>query len=97
MALPVVATRIPGCIDAVVEGVTGTLVPPRDATALADALRMYLNDPNLRRKHGDAGRERVLRDFRPEEIWEEIYQEYLRLLRERGCAPSLGTGQHLGT
>jgi glycosyltransferase involved in cell wall biosynthesis len=84
MELPVVATRIPGCADAVQDGVTGTLVPPRDADALANAIKMYLDDPELRRKHGTAGRERVLREFRQEDIWEAYYQEYVRLLREKG-------------
>ena len=42
MGLPVVATRVPGCVDAVQDGVTGTLVPARDAEALADALERYL-------------------------------------------------------
>ena len=84
MKVPVVATRIPGCVDAVEDGVTGTLVPPRDATALADAIRTYLNHPELRRQHGQAGRQRVLRDFRPDAIWEALYQEYVRLLREKG-------------
>ena len=56
MALPVVATRIPGCVDAVVDGQTGTLVPPRDAWALAQAIHRYLEDPALRRRHGLAGR-----------------------------------------
>lgn len=84
MELPVVATRIPGCVDAVQDGVTGTLVPPRDAAALAEAIRSYLADPELRREHGRAGRERVLRDFRQEDIWEAIYQTYVRLLREKG-------------
>lgn len=84
MGVPVVATNIPGCVDAVQDGVTGTLVPPRDAEALQEAIEMYLNDPDLRAKHGKAGRERVLRDFRQEDIWEAIYQEYVRLLTERG-------------
>jgi glycosyltransferase involved in cell wall biosynthesis len=86
MALPVVSTRVPGCVDAVLDGVTGTLVPPRDAPALVDALRRYLDDPLLRRRHGQAGRERALRDFQPEAIWEAVYQEYMRLLSERGIA-----------
>ena len=38
MMLPVVATRIPGCVDAVEDGTTGSLVPPRDATALTGAI-----------------------------------------------------------
>ena len=84
MGLPVVATRIPGCVDAVVDGVTGTLVPPREAGALAEASRNYLANPDLRQRHGSAGRERVLRDFRPEAIWEALCREYARLLRDKG-------------
>jgi lipopolysaccharide/colanic/teichoic acid biosynthesis glycosyltransferase len=80
MALPVVATRVPGCIDSVEDGVTGTLVEARDAASLADALRAYLVSPSLRLAHGRAGRERVLRDFRPEPIRRQSLDEYQRLL-----------------
>ena len=83
MELPVVATLVPGCVDAVQDGVTGTLVAPRDTAALTAAIRDYLLDPVLRRRHGRAGRERVLREFRPEDIWEELYTEYTRLLQMR--------------
>jgi len=86
MELPVVATTTVGCVDAIVDGVTGTLVPPRDPQALSQAIARYLDDPDLRRRHGLAGRERVLRDFRPEDIWEATYQEYVRLLRKKGLA-----------
>lgn len=81
MALPVVATDIPGVVDAVSDGETGTLVPPGDALALTAALRKYIQDAELRRSHGRAGRERTLRDFCPEVIWEGIHEEYRRLLR----------------
>lgn len=92
MELPVIATLIPGCIDAVQDGVTGTLVPPREVAPLADAMRVYVENSELRRNHGAAGRQRVLRDFRQDEIWEAIYQEYCRLLTERGLfIPSLET------
>ncbi len=63
MGLPVVATDATGCADAVVNGVTGTLVPVHDAPALAAALARYIADPALRRAHGDAGRARVLAKF----------------------------------
>ena len=87
MALPVVATKIPGCVDAVMDGQTGTLVPPRDAWALAQAIHRYLEDPSLRRRHGLAGRERILRDFRQEVMWEALYQEYVRPCARKASHP----------
>jgi len=80
MALPVVTTRVPGCVDAVADGATGTLVDARDAPALADALSRYLADENLREQHGRAGRERVLKTFRQEAIWRAVVAEYEALL-----------------
>jgi glycosyltransferase involved in cell wall biosynthesis len=85
MELPVIATQIPGCVDAVRDGETGLLVPVRDAEALTAAVRMYLGDPTLRRQHGANGRRRARRDFAPEMMREALFQEYLRLLGERGC------------
>lgn len=82
MEVPVVATRIPGCIDAVMDGVTGTLIPVGDSEALVQAIGMYLENPALRRKHGMAGRQRVREHFRPETIWRELYREYERLLSQ---------------
>lgn len=83
MELPVIATRIPGCVDAVRDGETGLLVPVRDAEALTAAIRVYLGDPELRRRHGANGRHRARRDFDPEMIREALFQEYLRLLGGR--------------
>jgi glycosyltransferase involved in cell wall biosynthesis len=82
MRLPIVATDIPGCVDSVKDGVTGTLVPARDSNALAEAIESYYNDAELRQKHGQAGRERVLRDFRRETIWGALYDEYERLVNK---------------
>ena len=82
MELPTVATRIPGCVDAIEDGVTGLLVPARDSAALATALRRYIEDPELRRAHGVAARERARRLFRPEELWQALYAEYGRLVAE---------------
>ena len=84
MRLPVVASRVPGCIEGVVEEVTGALVPSHDAGALADALKVYLCDADLRQQHGNSGRQRVSQDFRPEDMSEAIFQEYVRLLEKNG-------------
>lgn len=84
MRVPVVATQVPGCVDAVHDGVTGLLVPPYDAGGLAGAVGRYLQDPDLRRRHGSAARDRVLREFRPDHVWQAMYQEYVRGLRHNG-------------
>jgi glycosyltransferase involved in cell wall biosynthesis len=86
MELPVLATRVTGCVDAVIDGVTGTLAPVGDSGALANAIRVYINDEAKRKAHGKAGRQRVLSGFRPEMLWEAQYQEYVRLLGEKGLS-----------
>lgn len=55
-ARPIVTTDVPGCRDAIVPEVSGLLVPPRDATALADAIGRLLADPARGRAMGQAGR-----------------------------------------
>ena len=92
MGVPVVATSIPGCVDAVRDNVTGTLIPPHDAFELARGIERYMNDSELRRKHGVRARERVLRDFRAEPIWEFISAEYNALLSHHGLpSPALSS------
>lgn len=80
MQLPTVATRIPGCTDVIVDGETGTLVPPRDTAALAAALRRYVTNAELRARHGSAARKRVVSAFAQEVIWQALLDEYLALM-----------------
>ena len=61
--LPVVATRVGGNPELVEDGVTGRLVPPVNAEAMAAALFHYYDDPVLARSHGRAGRQPVLQRF----------------------------------
>jgi len=60
---PIVTTDAPGCREVVEDGVTGSLVPVRDAKALANALARLLADPALRASLGAAGRKRARRYF----------------------------------
>lgn len=62
-ALPVVATRWRGIIDLVEDETTGFLVPCRDAVALADRIAVLLEDAELRRALGEAGRARYAAQF----------------------------------
>jgi glycosyltransferase involved in cell wall biosynthesis len=60
---PVVASAVGGLLDLVVDGETGVLVPPRDVPALRGALERLLADRELRRRLGEAGRERIRESF----------------------------------
>ncbi len=69
MALPVVATRVTGCVDVVIDGETGLLVPARDEASLAAAMQRYADAPTLRRSHGAAARSMVLEKFAQPRVW----------------------------
>lgn len=56
---PAVCTAVGGVPEMIDEGVTGFLVPPKDAVTLADRLLRLTGDPNLRGAFGRAARERV--------------------------------------
>lgn len=88
MRLPIVATQVPGCVDAVRDCETGTLVPAQNSDRLAGAIARYLEDPPLGRMHGLAARNRVLREFSEHAMWAAVYEEYQRLLLEQGLRPS---------
>jgi glycosyltransferase involved in cell wall biosynthesis len=60
---PVIGTRLSGTPEIVEEGVTGLIVPPGDAGALADAMLRLAGDPGMRRRMGTAAAERVSRLF----------------------------------
>lgn len=78
--LPVVATRVGGNPDLVRDGETGLLVPPGDPEAFADAVVSLLNDPVRRRAMGQAGQERVQREFSLPAVarqYEEVYADVL--------------------
>jgi glycosyltransferase involved in cell wall biosynthesis len=75
---PVVATAVGGLVDAVEDGVTGVLVPPRDPPALRSALERLLGDPGLRRRLGEAAREKA----RAELSWGAATQATIAAYRE---------------
>lgn len=76
MELPVVASNVMGCRESTLDGVTGILVPPRDAPALAAALRDLLDHPDKRLALGARGRERVECEFQPVRIWRGLVAVY---------------------
>src|SRR5262249_51878492 len=63
LSRPVIGTRLSGTPEIVEEGVTGLIVPPGDAPALAGAMDRLAADPELRWRMGEAGADRVRRLF----------------------------------
>jgi len=80
MGLPTVGTQIYGLSDAVEDGVTGTLVPPRNVGALAEAIREMLNNQTRLARMGQAARARCLADFDSTKVNALVAKEYARLL-----------------
>jgi glycosyltransferase involved in cell wall biosynthesis len=72
---PVVASAVGGFLDLVVDGETGIHVPPGDVAALRGALERLLGDGELRRRMGEAGRQRAAERF----SWDAVTRQTLDL------------------
>jgi len=88
---PVVCTELgTGTSYVNVHGETGLVVPPRDPAALVDAIRRLLADPELRRRLGERGRERAVREFSAGVMADRVASLYQELLSSSGgCAEHL--------
>jgi glycosyltransferase involved in cell wall biosynthesis len=75
-AVPTIASRATGAIDSVVDGQTGLLVDVQNVVQTSEAISRLANDPALRHRFGLAARDRVLKEFRPEDIWQGYLDIY---------------------
>jgi glycosyltransferase involved in cell wall biosynthesis len=82
----VVATRVGGIPEAVIDGETGLLVPPHDPPALAEALLSLLRDPSRTEAMGTVGKRRVREHFSVGKMVASMELTYLELLE--GKPPS---------
>ena len=79
----IVTTDIAGCREIVRHGVTGWLVPTRDAGALADALQAAIEQPGLRERYGAAARALVEADFSMDRVASETIAVYHELMARK--------------
>jgi colanic acid/amylovoran biosynthesis glycosyltransferase len=80
MELPCIATWVMGIPELIDNGVDGLLVPPADPVALADAVERLMQDPDLTRRIGAAGRIKILSSYHLErntEALSAMFREYL--------------------
>jgi glycosyltransferase involved in cell wall biosynthesis len=79
-ALPVVATRVGGVPEVVVDGETGIVVEPDDVSSLADALDRVAADDALRERLGRAGSTRIAEHFDARSTARQMVELYRELL-----------------
>jgi glycosyltransferase involved in cell wall biosynthesis len=73
---PIITFDVPGCREIVQNGVTGFLVPVKDVNACKSAVKRLLNDANLRRQLGLAGRKRVEDMFSLDQVIRQTLDVY---------------------
>ena len=83
-ACPVVATRVGGVPDVVAEGVDGFLVETGDTDALAERLSRLARNPELRRRMGEAGRDRIVSRYAVDRLVGDVDELYRSLLEAKG-------------
>ncbi|HMS83240.1 MAG TPA: glycosyltransferase family 4 protein [Nitrospira sp.] len=77
----IVATDVPGCRDVVRHGVNGMLVPPKDASAIADSITTLLKNEGLREELGRSGRNIAVKEFSAAVVNEQTLALYRELLQ----------------
>lgn len=88
--VPVVATKVGGNPEVIQDGIGGYLVPPRDSSALAEAICAILKNRDLARNLGREARQRVVERFSLERMVRETQDLYVQLLerKRRGYSAS---------
>lgn len=84
--LPMVVTDVGGNAEAVLDGETGLVVPPKDPQAMGTALLRLAGDPALRERFGRAGRRRVEQEFTLQRCVAEYEKLYTELVAARGVS-----------
>ncbi len=82
--VPVVGFEAGGLVEAVVHETTGLLVAPEDTGALASAIRRFVEDPDLGRQYGEAGRRRMQSEFSIDAMTDKHVALYESILEGRG-------------
>ena len=82
---PVIATRVGGLAESVLDGVTGLLIAPQDARALADAIEKLVRDPSLALALGSRGAQRVRQHYSLEQMARRNEDYYYELLENVGA------------
>lgn len=81
VGLPVIATRVGGAAEVIENGVNGILIEPDDMQQIADEVLRLCRDAEMRKRLGNAGREKVIKSFTAEQMvgrQAAIYKNWLQ-------------------
>lgn len=90
MGCPLITTDMPGCREVVRDRWNGLLIPPRNAIALAQAIRQLLNAPSDRQKMGSRSKQHIQQHFSLQRVADDYAHLYQQTLARqstlgRGC------------
>lgn len=80
LKVPCIVSDINGCNEIVQDGKTGLVIPPKNVEALADAMKALIDDAARRNEFGEAARQFVAANFKREDVWEKLREEYEAML-----------------
>jgi len=85
--LPVIATKVGGLADVVIDQKTGFLIPPFSPASIAEKIKILIENPLLRKEKGEAGYQRAIENYTAERYCHEIDKLYTNLLHSKGIIP----------
>lgn len=82
--LPVIATRVGGLADVVIDHETGFLIPPFSPSSIAEKINFLLENSTIKERMGIAGYKRAIRNYTSDRYCQEIDELYTILLQSKG-------------
>lgn len=83
MGLPCIVTDVNGCNEIIIEGVNGTIIPPRNIQELVNAMRKMLEDVTWRNQLIRGARRQIINRYKQKDVWDATLNEYHILLKNK--------------
>ena len=84
MGLPSIVTNINGCNEIIKDGINGKIIPPKNVTALHNAMEEFVNKPDMVAQLAQNSRKVIVDRYEQKLVWEAIKNEYDNLLTKYG-------------